>query len=262
MDFSFTDSSVVDSLDKVPEDFRPLYEDSGDGKYKLTDDPKVKSATTAITRFQTALAAARSDAKKVQAKAVDLSPLADFGTSPEEIKASIDAKLEELTSAAAGSKEAKLNLDKIKEDLNKAHAIQTQQKDLKVQAYKAQLDKLLIENVAKSAITELKGDQELLMPHLAGHIQSVEEDGQFKVFVVDKEKNKRFSGVTAEPMTIKELVAEFKASDRYSKLFESEAPSGGGMRPGATMQGARNLKPKAEMSANEKIAAGLNKISR
>jgi len=262
MEFSFAEAQIVDSLDKVPEDFRPLYEDTGDGQFKLTEDPKVKSATAAITRFQAALKSARADAKNKTVEKVDLSPLADYGTSPEEIAATVSSKLEELTTAAAGSKEAKLNLDKVKEDLGKAHAVQLSQKDMKIEAYKTQLDKLMIENVAKSAIVDLKGDIDLLMPHLAGHIQSVEEDGAFKVYVVDAEKNKRFSGVTAEPMTIKELVAEFKASDKYAKLFESEAPAGGGMRPGSAQHGTKILKPKQEMNSKDKIAAGLDKYKR
>lgn len=257
MDFSFTETTEVDDLAKVPEDFRPLYQDSGDGKHVLAEN--MKPVTGAITRFQAALKAARAEAKSKTT--VDLTPLADFGTSPEEILSSFNAKVETLQTAAAGSKEAKLNLDKIKEDLGKAHAIQLGQKDLKVDAYKRQLDSLLISNVAQGAIAELKGDSELLMPHLVKHIQSVEEDGQFKVFVVDKDKNKRFSGVTAEPMSIKELVSEFKGSDKFAKLFESEAPSGGGIRPGSTQQGHGSKKGGA-LTSNEKIAQGLNKLKR
>lgn len=259
MDFSFNETTSVDSIDKVPEDFRPLYQESGDGKYVLAEN--LKPVTGAITRFQAALKAARAEAKGKAT--IDLSPLQDYGTSPEEILSSVNAKIEQLETAAAGSKEAKLNVDKVKEDLGKAHAIQLSQKDAKVSAYKAQLDKLMINNVANAAIAELKGDAELLMPHLAGHIQSVEEDGQFKVFVVDKEKNKRFSGVTAEPMTIKELVAEFKASEKFARLFESEAPSGGGIRPGSTGQPNRLGKdPNAKLSSNEKIAKGLDRLKR
>lgn len=263
MDFSFADSATVDSIEKVPEDFRPMYEDSGDGKFTLSKDEKVTSAVKAITRFQGALKASRAEAKGKTT--IDLSPLVDYGTSPEEILAGVNAKIELLETAAAGSKDAKLNVDKVKEDLGKAHAIQLSQKDMKITAYKSQLDRLMINNVAQSAIDGLKGDAELLMPHLVGHIQSVEEDGQFKVFVVDQEKNKRFSGVTAEPMTIKELVAEFKASDKFSKLFESESPSGGGKQPGSSLGTGQNRlgkDPNAKRSSTEKIAQGLNKLKR
>jgi hypothetical protein len=259
MEFSFTEATEVESIDKVPEDFRPLYQESGDGKYVLADN--LKPVTGAITRFQAALKAARAEAKGKTT--IDLSPLQDYGTSPEEILSSVNAKIELLETAAAGSKEAKLNVDKVKEDLGKAHAIQLSQKEAKVEAYKKQLDKLLINNVAQSAIAELKGDADLLMPHLIGHIQSVEEDGQFKVFVVDQDKNKRFSGVTAEPMTIKELVQEFKASQKFARLFESEAPSGGGLRPGSTGQANRlGRDPNAKLSATEKIAKGLGQAKR
>lgn len=260
MDFSFADSQVVDSLDKVPQDFRSLYEEK-DGKFTLSQDDKVKSAVSAVTSLNKALKAARAEAK-AKGVTVDLSPLEEYGKSPEEIAAGVKAKLSALEEAAAGSKEAKLNLDKVKDELSKAHAKDLQVKDIKITALRGQLDKLMVENVAKTAITDTGGDAatiEILMPHLSPHVKSVEEDGEYRAYVVDKSGDKRYSGTTGEPMTIKELVAEFKGSDKFGKLFPSEAPSGGGVKP----QGGRgNGLPtqKRELTSTEKIASGLGGI--
>lgn len=234
MDFTFENSATVESLEAVPEDFRPMYGDSGDGKFSLNE--ALKPVAGAITRFQTALKAARLEAKNRPTEKVDwslLHALGFEGSSLEEIAPVLKSKMEELETAAAGSKEAKLNLDKVKADLQKGHAKELAIKDQRNTALKTQLDKLMVENVATSALNDQKGDVEILMPHLRQHITSVEEDGEFKVYVVDpKTKEQRYSGVTAQPMSIKELVAEFKASDKFKKCFASESPSGGGMKPG------------------------------
>jgi hypothetical protein len=262
MEFNFAESKEVESLEKVPVDFRALYEEK-DGKFFLSQDEKVKSSVSAVMRLNDALKAARAEAKNKGVK-VDLSPLADYGTSPEEIAAGVKAKLDALETAAAGSKEAKLNLDKVKEELSKAHAKDSQVRDGKITALRGQLDKIMIENQAKSAIAEIGGDAatiEILMPHLAPNVKSVEEDGEYKVFVVDKSGDKRYSGSTGEPMSIKELVAEFKGSDKFGKLFPSEAPNGGGVRPGSGEH--RGMPPqKGELTANQKIAAGLNRLQK
>lgn len=261
MEFSFSDSKEVDSIEKVPTDFRSLYEEK-EGKFVLSQDEKVKSSVAAVLRLNDALKAARAEAKNKKGTSVDLSPLADYGSSPEEIASGVKAKLDALETAAAGSKEAKLNLDKVKEELSKAHAKDSQVKDGKITALKGQLDKLLIQDHAKTAISEIGGDAatiEILMPHLSPHIKSVEEDGEYKVFVVDKSGDKRYSGSTGDPMSIKELVAEFKASDKFGKLFPSEAPRGGGVNPGSG-QGRGTSNQKGPLTSNEKIAAGLSKL--
>lgn len=259
MDFSFSDSKEVDSIEKVPADFRSLYEEK-DGKFVLSQDDKVKSAVSAVTRLNDALKAARAEAKK-KSVTVDLSPLADYGTSPEEIAAGVKAKIDALETAAAGSKEAKLNLDKVKEEMAKAHAKDSEVRDKKITALKGQLDKLLVQDYAKTSIAELGGDAatiEILMPHIAPKVRTVEEEGEYRVYVVDKAGDKRYSGVTGEPMSIKELVAEFKASEKFGKLFPSAAPSGGGTRPGAGSGKGMPAK-QMDLSPNQKIAAGLNK---
>lgn len=262
MDFSFANAKEVSSLESVPSDFRGLYEEQ-DGKFVLSQDEKVKAAVSAVTRLNESLKASRAEAKAARKAGapVDLSPLASYGISPEEIAANVQAKLEELQTAAAGSKEAKLNLDKIKEDLNRAHAVNLGTKDTKITALRGQLDKILIENTSKSAIAEVGGDAatiEILMPHLSPHIRSVEEDGQYRVFVVEKNGDKRYSGVTGEPLSIKELVAEYKNSDKFGKLFPSEAPSGGGVKPDAG-RGLGMRPSSGPLTSNQKIAAGLAK---
>jgi hypothetical protein len=260
MDFLFSENKEVQSLDKVPTDFQGLYKQDGD-KYVLdTENTATKSAVSAITRLGEALKASRAESKSFKGQKVDLSSLSDFGTSPEEILASFKTKTEELEGKLAGNDEAKLNLDKVREDLAKGHAKDMEGMKFKNTALGTQLNKVMVESVAKSAVNEAKGDVDLLMPFVTTQVRNVEENGEFKVFVVDPQGDKRYSGVTGEPMSIVELVSEMKGSDKYAKLFTSEQKSGGGMPPGSSNKSLGTQKPnQGDLSPVDKIAEGLKK---
>lgn len=250
MDFEFT---PVDTIDKVPEQFRGIYKQGDDGKY--VPDDAYKGIVEVVTGLNRSLKAARAEAKA--RTPVDLSPLADFGKTPEEIKAGIQNKLKELQDQLAAGGEAKLNLDKVRSDLAAAHAKDLEKHQTRSQALQNQLYGLLVENAATAAVVELKGVPELLLPFIKNQVKVLEQDGEFKVFVVDGQGDQRYSGVTGQPMTIKELVAEMKANEKYGRLFESEAPAGGGMKPGAGSTPPRQQGK--VLTANEKIAQGLAK---
>lgn len=250
MDFEFT---AVDSIDKVPEQFRSIYKQDDDGKF-IVDDT-YKGIVEAVTGLNRALKAARAEAKAKTP--VDLSPLAEYGKTPEEIKANITAKLKELQDELAKGGEAKLNLDKIRQELAEAHAKELEKANKRNEALQNQLYSLLVENAATAAVVELKGIPELLLPFIKQQVKVVEEEGQFNVYVVDSSGDRRYSGVTGQPMTIKELVAEMKANEKFGRLFESEAPVGGGMPPRGGSTPPRQ--PSRVLSATEKIAIGLAK---
>lgn len=252
MDFEF---GVVDSLTNVPEQFRGIYQEGGDGKYAVGN--AYKGVAEAVTGLNKSLKAARAEAKANTP--VDLSPLADYGKTPEEIKVAVVAKQKELEDQLAGkSGEAKLNLDKIREDLAAAHAQELKKANARGEALQNQLYGVLMKNAATAAIAEEKGDIELLMPFIQNQVKVIEEDGEFKALVVDASGDRRYSGITGQPLTVKELVKEMKANEKYGRLFESEhQQGGGGMPPGA---GNRPPPQKGKpLSANEKIAAGLAK---
>ncbi|QIQ64317.1 hypothetical protein 19_00011 [Pseudomonas phage Epa19] len=249
MDFEFQE---VESLDNVPEQFRGLYAEA-DGKYKLNDT--YKGVAEAVTGLNRSLKASRAEAKAFKGKA-DLSPLAEFGEDPASIAETVKARLQELEGQLANGDKAKLNVDKIKEDLAKAHSKDLEKVTKRSEALQTQLYGLLVENAATTAIAELKGVPELLMPFVKTQVNVLEEDGEYRVFVVDGQGDRRYSGVTGQPMSIKELVAEMKANEKFGRLFESEAPQGGGTPPG---QRRPVQQPRGEMSATDKIKAGLAK---
>lgn len=251
MDFEFQE---VESLDVVPEQFRGLYAEA-DGKFRLNET--YKGVAEAVTGLNRSLKASRAEAKALKGSKVDLSALADFGDSPEAIAQAVQDRIKELEGQLANGDKAKLNLDKVKEDLAKAHSKDLEKVTKRSEALQTQLYGLLVENAATTAIAELKGIPELLMPFVKTQVNVVEEEGEFRVFVVDAQGDRRYSGVTGQPMSIKELVSEMKANEKFGRLFESEAPQGGGTPPGGARRPANA--PAGERSSVDKIAAGLAK---
>lgn len=257
MDFDFTKNTQVEA-DKfesvVPEQFRGAYAQNEDGAYVIS--PTAKGLVEAVSGLNKSLKASRQEAKDYRSKAVDLGPLSEFGETVEDIKANIQTKIDELQQSLAKGDDAKLNLDKVKADLQKAFDSQLGKKDEKLQGMQASLEKYLISSAASEALAKHKGVPDLLMPHVHSQTKVVRDaSGEYRAVVVDKEGDARISTTTGQEMTVSELVAEMKSSEVYGRAFESEAPRGGGTPPG----GGGGRKPTGEMSATQKIAAGLSK---
>lgn len=257
MDFNFNDHLQVPDINKVPEQFRGLYEEGEEG-YSLSKDEKVVGAVSAITGLNKALTAARAEAKANKGNKVDLSPLADFGDSPEAIAAAVKSQIEEFQNELAKGSEAKLNLDTIKADLAKAHATDLQTRETEIENLKTTLYTYLVENRAQSDIVEAGGMPELLMPVLKQDLKPVIEDGKYTVRVVDSEGNIRYSGITGEAMTTAERVAELKADEKFGRAFNSETKTGGGSAPSRSII----TKPSENLSSVDKINAGLQTQNR
>lgn len=265
MEFDFSQHTEVTDLNSVPEDFRGLYAETeeGSGQFKLaSDNPGVKSAVAAVTRLNQALKASRAEAKAAKGQKIDLSPLADFGDTPEAIAEGVNAKLAELNDSLKkkGGEDLQRQVEKIKHDLAQAHAKEIQGRDARVEALTGQLHNLLVTNEATSALSEAGViDADLAIPFVTKQVKVAEQDGKFTVSVTDDAGDVRYSGVTGAPMTIKELVAEMKGKEKFGPLFKSEAPSGGGTPPGSQPKPGQFGKDTSQLSAIDKISQGIAK---
>ena len=266
MKFDFAKNQHVDSLQGVPEDFRGLYAESADGGFDLrSEDDGVKSAISAITRMTGALHAARNEAKTAKSNAtVDLSPLSDYGQDPQEMATNIASKIDELQTQLAASKgkksadEVQQTIERMKNDLMGTHQTEIQKRDEQLESLRKHLFKTLVSDAATREIASAGGDPEMLMPFVAPSLAPFENDGEYSVRVVDDHGEIRYNGATGETMTIADRVAELKGNAKFGKLFESDAPSGGGMLPNAARRSPQTPAP-ADMSPTQKIAAGLAK---
>lgn len=248
MDFDF---SPVESIDKVPAQFQKLYADKPGEDGKFTVNPEFNAVAEALNGFNRSNKTLRQQLK--DNKPTDLSVFAEYGDTPEAILEGFKAKLTE----AGGAKGAEVQkqIDAAKQSIAEANKKELEKRDQRNQALQGQLYNLIVENAATAAIAELKGVPELLLPFIKTQVKVNEENGEFKAQVIDAQGEVRY-GATGSPMTIKELVQEMKAQEKYGRLFESEAPAGSGKPPGSGRQPAQRQTAR-ELTSAEKIAQGL-----
>jgi hypothetical protein len=250
MEFEF--QPEVENVDVIPAQFRPLYVAGTDGKHTLGEN--YKGVAEAVTGLNKALKAAR---KEKDVGKVDLSPLQEFGGTPDEIKTKIADKIKALeTQLAEGGK---VNVEKIKQEFAAQHGSELKKLSTRNEALQGQLYTLLVEIAATAEIVAAKGIPELVLPFVKPRVRVVEENGASMVYVLDDAGDRRFSRVTGLPMSVKELIDEIKADKRYSRLFDAEVKSGGGNEPSS---GKVVGKAPATMTSREKISAGLANIKR
>lgn len=255
MEFEFLKNPTVDSLDKVPEQFRGLYGE-GEGGFVLGEN--YKGVATAVDGLNKSLKAARRDADEAKRNRPDLSGFSAIGqllgiegddaTNPETLRGAIEKVISE-------SKDGKVNWEKMKRDLEGGFNTKLQAKDGELQSMGKTLQKYLVTTAAVQAIAAHKGVPDLLLPHIQSKTKVIKDGEDYVVRVVDESGDPR-GNASGGFMTVEDLVKELKSSPTFGRAFESEAPAGGGAKPGN--QG----KPKPqnrELSPTEKIAAGLAK---
>jgi hypothetical protein len=124
-----------------------------------------------------------------------------------------------------------------------------------------QLRRHMIDAEASLAIEKagvLEGSLEALLPHVVSAMSMLEDgEGDEKKFVtriIGPDKQARYNGT--DFMTVDHLVEELKKKPGFQGLFKATGKGGSGAPPqnNRTTTSARNI---SEMSANDKIKAGL-----
>lgn len=245
---------IVDTLDAVPEPFRPMYGAGAEGstnagKFIIHADfsNHVKGLTSALDKERKA-----NSSVKAQVEA-----WAKLGENPE----AVTARITDLETAAAAGKSGQANWDKMKADLVAGHQRELLKHVDQVGAMQKSLERYLVDAEATTAITETKGSAVLLLPHIRAAVKVINENGNYITRVVDRDGDPRGDGKGGF-MTIKELVAEMRQSEQYGRAFEASGTTGSGTRPGnrtgGTGNGDRSKDNKgSDLSPVDKIKAGL-----
>lgn len=257
MEFEFLKNPTVDTIDKVPEQFRGFYAAS-DAGFALQDS--FKATAGAVDGLNKSLKAARRDADEAKRNRPDVSGFAAVGqllglegdeaTSAEALKAAVERTIGE-------SKDGKVNWDKMKKDLERGFQTQLQAKDGDLATMSKSLQKYLVTTSAVQALAAHKGAPELLLPHIQAKTKVIKEGDDYVVRVVDDSGDPRGNS-SGGFMSVEDLVKEMKASPTFGRAFDSEATSGSGVKPGLQQQG-KPLQQQGNKSPTDKIAAGLAK---
>lgn len=208
---------TLDNLDGVDEAIKALYVEQ-DGKFKLAvdgleDTSGLKSALEKERK-------ARREAEQRAKLALGEDELEEF---------------ERLRAEAAKARGA----EDIVNQLRARHQKEIEAREKQAQAYRAHLEKTVLESTASKLLAEHNGNVGLLMPHIQSALRVEEADGQFQV-------------VPANAASLEEVVTglktTFPAAFADSGHSGSGAVGGGGGGTGRTMKLAdfNNLAPKEQ----------------
>lgn len=258
MEFDFSKNVVVEKLDKVPAQFQGAYIENTDtevGGFIL--NPAVAPLAEAITGLNGALTKARKEAKGKTAPSISelLKPLGvDSIEAAEEMIADFKSTIE-------ASSEGKVNLDKMRADMQKGFDKILEGKDAELSGMSKSLQRYLVEKEAVNAITTAKGVSDLLLPHVRQQAKVIKEGDDFVVRVVDSDGEARGDGKGGF-MTVTDLVGELKGSETFGRAFESEAPRGGGTPPSGQRPAQLPGVKQGDKTPAQKIADGLRSPQR
>lgn len=260
MEFSFAQNQTVEDIATVPETFRPAYVKGDDGKFTVNQE--LVGMTTALDGLNGALKKERDAVKGLKGQPTATSVLEALGF--ENLEAAQEG-INQLKTTIA--ERAKVDPAKIRSEIEatftqKEQAFNSQLKDME-----STLFEHLVQNIARGALAEHKGNELFLMPHIERATKVVKDEGtgKFVVRVIDGEGQYRGDGKGGF-MGVNDFVGELKANKQFAGAFASDQQQGGA-RPNtpqnrAAVRDAVTNTNQGEKTGIDKIASGLDKLQR
>ena len=225
-------------FDKLPDAIKTEYKKQDNGTYLLDVQAIDDFALENVKGLKSALSAERA------AKETVMNSMKAFeGLDATAAKEALE-KIKKLGDLPTEGK-VKEQIEAIKKQLEDKHKGELGAKEASMSKLTKQLEKMLVESAAVKAISENKGNVELLLPHVRNNVRMKQlENGEFSVEVVDPNGQVRISPATGQTgnMSIAELVSEMKSKDTYAPAFEGSGASGSGATGGGSkVQNGRHV---------------------
>ncbi|MEP3245059.1 MAG: hypothetical protein ABJN40_12935 [Sneathiella sp.] len=142
-------------------------------------------------------------------------------------------------------------------------ATQLQEKEQELTGLIARHDEQQLEIVVRHAIREAKGIEVLLWPHVRGQVGFCEQEEGRVLCVLDETGDPRHLD-DGHPFGLEDLLQEMKSSTTFSRAFDGENVSGGGMSPSGNSGSINRINRQDQTAVNshiEQIAAGTVSVS-
>lgn len=259
--------AVIGKLEDAPEAIRGNYRAATDsdgealkGKFILSVDAADGFALENVEGLKSSLGKERTRAETAENK------IKKFGDlDPDAARAALEKvkEFEGIDPKKEADKLAQVKIDAAVKQMGDKHATEIETERKKSSGYREQVQKLLIDNVAITALEGKKGDVELLLPHVKSQVRLKEnDDGSFAVEVIDKDGNPKIGDSQGKPMTVDQLVEEMSKSEKFGRAFEGANQNGGGTRQPGNGQPPKAGQQQGDFggSKQERVAAIANKF--
>ena len=252
MPFNFSENETVDSIEKVPIELRTYYKAGEGGVHSLRED--MKPAAGAWDGMAKANTAARQQVKDLSKGKIDMTPLSEFGSTPQEIKDAFDGRIAEMSTAIEAKKGA-VDPEKLRKQMNEGFAVKEKVHLERNSALQTQLYTHLVRDEAHKALSSEKGDPNLLMHLIDETVKTVAENGQLVARVFEPGSDEPRLGNMGLSMTVTERVQELKRDERYKVCFAADVKAGSNP-PSQRVPGGMPGEPVVKSTA-QKITDGL-----
>lgn len=235
---------MIDQLEEVPEELRPHYLETDDGRFMLDAD-----GVEDVSGLKSALEKERAARKALKA---ELDALSDADHEAEGADGASDiSDGEDETSEMTDTPRAEPD-DAPVPEITPIPESQSNANHEAAIALRRQLESRLIEAEATAAVVAAGGVPELLLPVLLPKLEVQEEAGRFQVRV------KGVGGDAETPVSIVDLVNELRLSATYGRAFDGTGKSGSGAPADAASGGGL-----VSLSAGDPLMLGrhLNDIA-
>lgn len=247
--------ALVTSLDNIPESLHGEYRQLEDGTYLLDVRPSDRGYSLENTQgLKKALQSERQRASAFENENKKLAAYKDIDIHEAQAALARVKELEGIDPVKEAEKIAEAKVKSNLEAISKKYNEQLSEKDSKLSAREAQLQKLLLKQAVDQALAkhQVTGAQLVLaQPHVLQYLRLAEVNGEFVAQVVDDHGNPRISNFNADPMNVEELVDWMKGTEVYSPLFPATNKSGSGTLPNKGQAVSGNVR-KSQMSLSEK----------
>jgi len=255
-------AAILKSVDDLSDELKKEYKEQDDGSFILDVTPVEGTALEDTSGLKNTLGRLRNDIQNLKDQLKTFEGIEDPEAALEAL-----SKVDEIKNWD-GDKKVQEAIAANKNQLVRAHQKEKDELRKEVESTQGQLKKVLVENAAVKAITDAGGKVKVLLPHVTSAIQMKKNDtGEYSVSVVDSDGIQRVGDSQGNPMTIPQLVEEYKQNDDFAGAFSSSQQTGTGNKgkqtPGAP-SGAKVVSSSdiEGMGSNlESIAEGKTKVN-
>jgi len=272
MEYEFDLDNAIDNLESVPEDLKHFYAKDGAG-YKVAPNMvgaakringltgNLKTERTKRTEVNSEAAKHRLSAKGFVELVSNIPDLPEDQRTPDGLKAYLDKLAAAATAGGKKGQEAAQQLEAVKAEMSKAHAMAMADKDKVIAEKDTALFRYMIGEQANAALSTLKGNPLFLRPLIDKAARVVrQDDGSYVVEVTDDKGNTRYNG-QGDRLTVEQLVTEMAKDAKFAGAFEGRVQGGGGNGPTKKVEGkqAERVAEGPSKGGKSLIAAGLKK---
>lgn len=237
--------AIVDSIDGLDESVKPFYEEVAvpgplQGKFKLKVEAVGGFNLEDVAGLKSAL-----ETKKTELTAATSALEAFKGLNAQDVRTKLDelARLKKFNPETEADRLAEQKAASAVAELTRKHETEVSGFKSRESQLVSEIERVLVEAEAISAITKHKGEPKLLLGIVRPRVKVEEVDGKWVARVLNENGEQFYANRDGKLQegTIEDLVIHLKADETFGRAFEGDGRGGTGSNPNRPGGGGRTV---------------------